>query len=363
VTAVGATLGVEEEYHLVDATGLGLADAPKVAERAAELLGEAACGEIATSQVEVATPVCTTLAEVREHVQRLRAGADAAAQEHGCRVLPSATHPFSSWEDSRLRPGERYLGLLERWGVLALQQMIAGCHVHVAVPSVDVAVHVLDRLRVDLPVLLALSGSSPFWEGTDSGYASYRTQWFARWPVTGATDLLGSAAAYDEVVAGLVAAGVVDDASHLYWDARPSTRFPTVEVRVADVMPSVDDVVLHAALVRSLVRVAAADQRDPLPVRAEVLRAARWRAARHGLEGELLDLRQGRLVPAEDLVLDLLHRLRDDLEDAGEWDEVSALADRALAHGTSAARQRQVMERTGDLREVVRAVLLDAFGD
>ncbi len=359
---VGATLGVEEEYHLVDVETLALTDAPQVTERAIELLGDCAQGEISTAQVEIATPVIASLADVRREVGRLRQGADQAAQESGCRILVAGTHAFSSWRDQRLTAGERYLALLERWGVLALQQMIAGCHVHVSVPSTEVAVHVLDRIRPELPVLLALSGSSPFWEGTDTSYASYRTQWFGRWPVTGATEVFGSKERYDEVVADMVTSGLVDDASHLYWDARPSTKFPTVEIRVADVMPILDDVVLHAALVRSLVRVASLD--GPVPeVRPEALRAARWRAARHGLEGELLDLRSHTLVPASQLVSELLERLRHDLEDAEEWDEVSELADQAVARGTSAARQRQVMERTGDLVEVTRSVLLDTFGD
>jgi YbdK family carboxylate-amine ligase len=360
---VGATIGVEEEYHLVDAQTMALTDAPQVTDRAIELLGECAQGEISTAQVEIATPVVTTLAEVRREVARLRLGADQAAQESGCRILVAGTHPFSTWRDQSLRSGVRYVSLLERWGVLALQQMIAGCHVHVSVPSPEVAVHVLDRIRPDLPALLALSGSSPFWEGTDTAYASYRTQWFARWPVTGATEVFGSYERYQQVVADLVTAGMVDDASHLYWDARPSTRWPTVEVRVADVMPVLDDVVLHAALARSLVRVAAASDAPVPEARPEAVRAARWRAARHGLEDRLLDLRAHALVPAEQLVRDLLDRLRDDLEDAGEWDEVWELADQALTRGTSAARQRWVMERTGDLEEVTRSVVLDTFGD
>ena len=360
---VGVTLGVEEEFHLVDARTLRLADVPDVVTSAHRLLGDDAQSEISTSQLEVATPVCTTLVEVREHVVRLRRGAAAAAAEHGALVVAAGTAPTGVWTDQRLTPGPRYQELFERWGLLALQQLIAGCHVHVHVDDPELAVRVLDRLRPDLPVLLAMSASSPFWEGVDSGYASYRTQWFGRFPVTGSPELLGDHAGYDAVVADLVASGMVRDASHLYWDARPSTRFPTVEVRVADTMPHVDDVVLHAALARSLVRVAADDARRdadfPRP-RPEVVRAARWRAARSGLEGDLLDLRDGGPRPAADVVRGLLDRLRDDLHRAGEWDEVSALADDALRRGTSAARQRAVLERTGDVRDVVRALVEDS---
>jgi len=363
--AVGATLGVEEEYHLVDVETGRLADAPDVVDTAKQLLGDDAQSEISTSQLEVATPVCSSLAEVRQQLVRLRAGAAQAALTHGTRLLACGTHPSGSWLEQRLTPGERYLEVYERLGLLALQQLIAGCHVHVSVPDTDLAVHVIDRLRPDLHVLLAVSGSSPFWEGIDTGYASYRTQWFNRFPVTGTAQLVGDRACYDQLVTDLVATGMVRDASHLYWDARPSLRFPTVEVRIADTTPLVDDVVLQAALVRSLVRVAAGEaQRDtefPKP-RSEVVRAARWRAARFGVEGKLVDLRSGGLAAGADLLRALLARLRPDLEGLGDWDEVSALAEQLLARGTSAARQRAVLARTGDLDSVVRSLVQESVG-
>ena len=360
MTDVGATLGVEEEYHLVDAETMALADAPAVVPEAIALLGERAQGEISTSQLEVATSVLTSLADVRTELGQLRRGADAAAQRHGCRILPTGTHPSATWHDQSRTPDRRYDELEERFGLLALQQLITGTHVHVVVPDGDLAVQVLDRLRPDLPLLLALSGSSPYWEGLDTGYASYRTQWYARFPVTGSQEVLGDRATYDRLVADLVASGVVRDASHLYWDARVSTRFPTIEVRVADTCPHLDDVVLQAGLARSLVRTAAAAATGGTPFpqpRPELVRAARWGAARYGLEDRLLDLHTGERRPAAEVVTALLGRLRPDLEDAGEWDEVHALAEQALARGTSAAQQRRTFARTGDLAEVVRAVV------
>jgi YbdK family carboxylate-amine ligase len=361
VTApVGATLGVEEEYHLVEAETGALADVPGVVETAKRLLGDAAQSEISTSQLEVATPVCSSLAEVRQQLLRLRRGADAAAREHGCRLLACGTHPSANWLQQRLTEGERYLEVHERLGLLALQQLIAGCHVHVSVEEPELAVQVLDRLRPDLHLLLALSGSSPFWESVDSGYASYRTQWFNRFPVTGTAQVVGDCATYDLLVADLVATGMVRDASHLYWDARMSTRFPTVEIRIADTTPLLDDVVLQAALARSMVRVAADEARRGATFaqpRSEVVRAARWRAAKHGVEGDLVDLRAGGLAPGAALLRDLLDRLRHDLEELGDWEETAALAEQALGRGTSAARQRAVLERTGDLSDVVRSLV------
>ena len=364
-SVAGATLGVEEEYHLVDAETLGLADAHAVVAEAKERLGADAQGEISTSQLEIATPVSTCLAEVRGHLERLRRGASAAAQAHGCEIVAAGTHPTGTWREQRMSPDERYAEILERLGLLARQQLIAGCHVHVSVADPELAIHVLDRLRPDLPVLLALSASSPFWEGTDSGYASYRTLWFARFPVTGSQEVLRTRSAYDALVRDLVASGVVDDASHLYWDARASLKYPTIELRMADTCPRVDDAVLQAGLARSLVRVAAAEAvaGTPFPEpRPELVRAARWVSARWGLEGDLMDLRAVGRRPAGNVVRGLLARLRDDLEDAGEWDEVSALAEQALARGSSAAEQRRVAAATGDLTAVTRLLVEQTVG-
>ena len=360
----GLTVGIEEEYHLVDARTWRLADAPQVVTAAERLLGDEARGEISTSQLEVASPVCTSLAEVRAQLARLRRGADEAARAHGCRVLPAATHPTATWRDQRLSADARYGELYDRFGLIALQQLITGTHVHVGIPDPGLVVPVLDRLRPDLPVLLAMTVSSPFWEGVDTRCASFRTHWFAHFPVTGMPELLGTRTAYDAVVADLVATGVIRDGSHLYWDARPSTRFPTLEVRIGDAMPRLDDVVLHAALVRSLVRTAMDDAlagRPPVALRPELAKAARWRAARHGLDDRLVDVRSPALLPAADVVRALLDRLRTDLEAAGEWDEVHELAQALLARGTSASRQRQVAA-AGDLDAVTEAVCDELLG-
>ena len=352
---MGQTFGVEEEYALVDSTG-ALADAPLVAASAHRLIGDSATKEISTSQLEMVSLICDSLAMVREQLSLLRRTAVQAAAQHGCRVLACGTHPFSSWRDQRMSPGETYDLLVSRWGLLARQQLITAQHVHVGVPA-DLAIPVLDRIGPDLPLLLAMSASSPFWEGEDTGYASYRSMWFSRWPIVGTLPVLGTREAYDELVESLIGAGIAESASRLYWDARPSEKFPTVEIRVADTMPLLDDAVLHAALVRSLVRVAARAAETP-PVRSELVPAGRWRAARYGLTDTLLDTRTGALVPAAAAVRGLLDRLREDLEELGDWDEVAGLAEQLLARGTSAERQRAVA-RNGSLVDVVDAVVAE----
>lgn len=359
------TLGVEEEYHLVDAETLALRSISEV-EDAAKQQTEGFSAEISTAQLEVATPVCSTIAEVRTELVRLRTSASEAAAASGCRILAMATHPFASWEDQRLSAGSRYVGLFERWALLALQQLITGCHVHVAVDDPEMTIAVLDRVRPWLPTLVALSASSPFWEGRDTGYASYRTVWFDRWPTSGAPATLGSRSAYDALVAQLVACGTIDDASHLYWDARPSMRYPTLEFRVADVCPSVDDAVLYAALARSLTRTLSAQAADggPVPeVRPEVLRAARWHAARHGLSRHLVHPERWELRPASEVVGVLMALLRPDLEDHDEWGEVSRRITIVAAEGTAAARYRRMMERTGDLKAVTAAAVAETTGE
>ncbi len=359
--AVGTTFGVEEEFHLVDPATLELAGSRKLA--AAALSGEAGArvhAEIATTQLETATRICSTLADLRGELVRSRAEAAAAAASVGLLLLPASTHPFGSWRQQEMTPYPRYDALVERFAVLPLQQDICGCHVHVSVPDLETAVAVMDRARPYLAVLAALTGSSPFHDGVDTGYESYRTVWFARWPITGPPEHLGSAERFREVVAALAAAGAIADASNLYWDIRPSARYPTLEFRVADVCTDLDDAVLHAALVRSLVRVLAgrAARGEPCPeVRPEVLRAARWRAARHGISDRLLEPVSATSLDAHHVVHRLLDELQDDLREHDEWVEVSHLLQQLLRRGTSAARQRSVWTRTGDRRAVTATLV------
>src|SRR3712207_4815379 len=224
------------------------------------------------------TTLFRSLAEVRAELVTGRAQAAAAAARDGLLLLPASTHPWDSWHTMPVTPGERYEAMVERWAGLARQQDICGCHVHVGVPDLDTAVAVLDRARPYIPVLLAMTGSSPFHDGVDTGYESWRTLWWTRFPHAGAPEPLGDAEGYRRVLAGLVTSGVVADGSHLYWDVRPSARLPTIEFRLADVCTTLDDAVLHAALVRSLVRVLAgrAARGEPVPdVRPEHLQIGR----------------------------------------------------------------------------------------
>jgi carboxylate-amine ligase len=316
--------------------------------------------EITTTQLEAATGICHSLSQLRAELVTTRAEAAGAAARAGVRILAASTHPFDSWQQQDITPAPRYEAMVTRWAGLAQQQDIVGCHVHVGVPDLGTAVAVMDRARPYLAVLLAMTGSSPFHDGVDTGHESYRTMWWSRWPTSGPPEYLGSAENFRAVVDGLVSSGVIADASHLYWDLRPSSHLPTLEFRLADVCTEVDDVVLHAALVRSLVRVLAerSAREEPCPrPRAELLRAARWRASRYGLSDRLFDPVSCELVPARLAVRRLLSELRADLAAHQEWAVVVDLVERLFERGTSASRQRRTWLRSGSRRAIVAEIV------
>src|SRR5215207_7384002 len=249
------TLGVEEEYQVIDPETRGLAPrGRRVLERAQRALGEQQVAhELITAQVEVMTPVCRTLAEVRRELSRLRRGITAAAEE-GVRIAAASTHPFSHWREQRITLKRRYKRLLEKYQRLEREQLAFGLHVHVGLEDREAAVRVMNRLRPWLAPLLALSANSPFWLGEDSGYASYRAQIWGRLPTAGPPAPFGSLAEHDALVRALVATGGALDAASVYWDVRLPQKLGTVEVRVADACTKADEAVMLAGLSRALVR-------------------------------------------------------------------------------------------------------------
>ena len=357
------SIGVEEEYQIVDPGTRELRPrAGRLVPRAQKAVGDEVTNEIFLSQIEIGTPVCETLADVRAELVRLRRAVIEAARKEGSRIAAAGTHPFSHWGDQTLTPKPRYRQLEADFRQLIREEVICGCHVHVGIADREAAVQVLNRAVPWLSVLLALSANSPFWVGEDTGYASYRTSVFGRFPMTGTPQPFASRAEYDALVESLKASGMVDDASYLYWDARPSSHVETLEFRVADVCQSVDEAVMLAGLTRALARAChdAWARGGPVePVRPELLRAATWRASRYGIEGELIDPRDRRSLPARATVRALLDFARDPLEAAGEWDEVSALVDQTFARGGGARRQREAFERAGRIEDVVDAIVAE----
>jgi glutamate---cysteine ligase / carboxylate-amine ligase len=343
---VQITFGVEEEFFLVDPTSGGLVGAAAdVFPAARDRLGQAVTTELNLCQIEADTPVCTTLDQLGAELRRLRRELTAAAAARGLAAVALATHPFSDWQDQNVDVSNpRYAMMEERYEVLARQQIICGCHVHLGLGDRDLEIVVLDRMRPWLPVLLALSANSPFWAGQDTGYASYRTPVWTRWPTAGFPPELKSREDYDRLVTALVGAGAIPDATHLYWYARPSARFPTLEIRVCDVCLAVDDALAVAGLARGLAWSCATDTTTATPKPAAVTRAvldaAIWRAARFGLTDELVHPLTGRPAPAAVVVEALLDAARPGLEAHDDWAVVSDLVGRIAAAGNGASRQR-----------------------
>ncbi len=263
--------------------------------------------------------------------------------------------------------GERYGRIVEQFARTARDVLTCGCHVHVSVADDEEGVAVLDRLRIWLPVLTALTANSPFWQGEDTGYASYRSQVWLRWPSAGPNEPFGDAAAYRRLVDDVLATGTVLDPGMIYFDARLSATWPTVEVRTADVALRVEDAVLLAGLVRGLVETAAREARDgrPVPdVRSELLRVATWRAARSGLAGDLVHPLTGRPAPAADVLTALADHVRPAATDAGDDRCIDEGLATLLRRGTGADLQRRVHRETGDPAAVVReAVAITAGAD
>ncbi len=359
------TVGVEEEFLLVDGESRRLRPwAEEVLPRAERSLdqGEQVEQEFKLSQVETGTPACHTLEQLSDELTQMRRKVMTAAERVGARIAAAGTHPFSHWQEegSEVSPDESYLGLERDYQRLAREKIICGCHVHVGISDAEAAIQVLNRVRPWLPAILALSVNSPFWLGEDTGYGSYRTEIWRRWPTAGTPDPFDSRAQFDRLVEVLLRTESIDDPARIHWDVRPSPRFPTLEFRVTDVCLTVEDAVTVAALVRALVRTCHAKALEgdapPLP-RLELMRLATWRAARFGLDEDLVDVMAERSVPASELLHTLLDFARPGLDEHGEWDVVSGLVERVVETGTGAARQRGAFKRAGELEDVVDFVV------
>ncbi|MDK3254897.1 carboxylate-amine ligase [Blastococcus capsensis] len=378
------TMGVEEELLVVDADGVPVPEGPEalaVAARRGEGedveqhdradRGEAVAApetahlapELKAQQVELGTPVCATLAEVESQLRHWRQRADAAAVAVGARIAALATSPVAV--EPVPTEGERYGRLMDAFGQTARDGLTCGCHVHVSVADDEEGVAVLNRIRIWLPVLTAMTANSPFWQGQDTAYASFRSQVWQRWPSAGPTGPFAAAADYHRLVDAMLQTGTVLDAGMVYFDARLSARWPTVEVRSADVALRVEDAVTLAGLVRGLVETAARDAGGGGAVpemRPELLRLAAWRAGRSGLSGELVHPRTGRPAAAADVLTDLLDHVRPALADAGDEQRVSDGVAALLSRGTGADLQHRVHQETGDLTAVVRAAVAATAG-
>ncbi|MBA3716336.1 MAG: carboxylate-amine ligase [Pyrinomonadaceae bacterium] len=357
------TIGVEEEYQIIHPETRELrSSAGRILPKAQAAVGNEVQSELYLSQIEIGTPVCETISDARAELVRLRRGVISAAERDGSRIAAAGTHPFSHWEDQKLTPKERYFSIAEDYAQLAREQLIFGCHVHVGINDREVAIQVMNRARVWLAPMLALAANSPFWLGEDTGYASFRTEIWRRWPMAGTPQPLASRAEYDRLVDALVATESVSDGTKIYWDVRPSARFETLEFRVTDVCLTVNEAVMIAALAQALVRTGYKETMRDEPIqgaRPELLRAAKWRAARYGLGGNLIDVGAERAAPAAEVIEKFLAYLRPSLEEHQGWDEISALVGETVSRGNGATRQREAYVKAGRLEDVVDLIVAE----
>ncbi|MER0243957.1 glutamate--cysteine ligase [Streptomyces sp. HSW2009] len=350
------SMGVEEEFFVADAHSHRVADSGPLLDALGGDGGEHFSAEIRPCMIESRTGICWSLAALRAELRDHREALIGVAAEAGAVVVASGTYPSADWRQVGFTPRPRFDHLVNAYARLADELLICGCHVHVGVEDRDTAVEVMNRVRPWLPILSALSASSPFWAGEATGYASYRSTIWARWPMAGTPPTLASYADHQNRVRRLVSTRTSADAGQVFWDVRPGTRYHTVEFRIADACTTIDEAVLQAGLSRALVHqsLREIDRGAPAPVApAELLHAAKWRAARYGLDGKLIDPVAGELVPAPVYVNRLLAHVREPLLEAGDWAEVSGLARAVLRWRNSAERQRRTFAGSGELGDVV----------
>jgi carboxylate-amine ligase len=351
------TIGVEEEFQIVDPKTWELrSHVSQLLSASAPSLGDQIRPELHQSIVEVGTKICANVTELGDEICRIRRELAASAERVGLRIAAAGTHPFSSWKDQVISPGARYESIVEELQQLARSLLIFGLHIHVAVPDKTSTIELLNEARYFLPHLLALSTSSPFWQGRDTGLKSYRTTVFRRFPRSGIPDKFESWSEYENYVNTLVELHCIDNGKKVWWDLRPHPTFGTLEFRICDVPTSPRATIALAALAQAIVVKLYRLRRSNLGFRIyarSLVEENKWRAARYGIDGKLIDFGKRQEVPMRELALELLEFVDDVVDELGSREALQYVP-RIADEGTSADRQLEVFRRTGDLRAVVQ---------
>ena len=364
------TLGIEEEYLLVDLETLDLASAPDgLMEDCVAELGDKVNPEFLRCQIEIGTGVCETIADAREDLAHLRRTIARIAGKHGCAPLAVSTHPTADWDEQRFTDKERYRELEEDLAAVARRMLICGMHVHVGIDDDDLRIDLINQFSYFLPHLLALSTSSPFWGGRDTGLKSYRLTVFDNMPRTGIPPTFSSFSEYSRAAGILIETGLIEDCSKIWWDVRPSVKFPTVESRICDVMPTVKEAIGVAALTQSLFRFLyslRAENKQWRQYDRFLIAENRWRAQRYGVSESLIDFGKVALVPYAELLDELIEFVRPHAEALGCLGEVEDLRD-VVERGTGADRQLAEFSRLrgegASEREALHGVIKMLIGE
>lgn len=350
------TLGIEEEYQIIDPETRELKSyIQEFLEHGREELQDQLKQEFLQSQVEVGTHICANVQELREEIGRLRRSIVRIAKERGVAVAAASTHPFSTWSSQEVTRGERYTQLHSNMAQLARRMLIFGMHIHVGIEDKELLIDVMNQARYFLPHLLALSTSSPFWQGRDTGLKTYRTVIFESLPRTGIPPSLESWADYKGFIDTLVQTKCIDEPTKIWWDMRPHPKFPTLEFRVCDICTRVEDAVCIAAVVQAIVAKLMKLRSKNMswrPYRHNLITENKWRAVRYGIDGNLIDFGKREEVPFKLLAQELLELVDDVVDELGSRKEVEHV-NTILTRGTSSDRQVEVYRRTGSFESVV----------
>jgi len=350
------TLGIEEEFQIVDPKTRELrSHVSEFLEEGKMILGEQIKPEMIQSMIEVGTGICKNIEEARVDITRLRSIISGLAGKTGLAIVAASTHPFSHWEDQKIYDDERYSLLVQELQNVARSLLIFGLHVHVGVADLDRRIHIMNAARYFLPHVLALTTSSPFWMGHNTGLKSYRSEVFKQFPRTDIPDHFDSYSSFQRYVDLLVRTGCINDGKKIWWDLRPHPVFPTLEFRICDIPTRVDDTVAIAALFQAIVAKLTKLIEKNLGFRLYrrmLIQENKWRAVRWGIDGKMIDFGKQKEVPTRDLILELLEFIDDVVDELGSRKEIEHIHT-ILERRTSAEEQLRVFEETKDLNAVV----------
>jgi glutamate---cysteine ligase / carboxylate-amine ligase len=355
------TIGIEEEYQTIDPLTRDLRShiQAELLEKGQKILQERVKAELHQSVVEVGTGICNNIKDAKAEVKELRRHIIGLARENGLRVASVATHPFADWKVQEISPDDRYKNIVEDMQLVARANLIFGLHVHIGIEDRETAIHMMNHARYFLPHILALSTNSPFWLGMNTGLKSYRCKVFDKFPRTNIPDYFPSWGEYENFIKLLIKTNCIDNAKKIWWDIRPHPFFNTLEFRVCDIPMRADETIALAALIQATVaklyKLYAANQGFRLYRRALIMEN-KWRAARYGLEGKLIDFGKQKEVPARDLVNEYLDFVDDVVDELDSREELEYIR-RIVETGSGADRQLRVFQETGDLKKVVDYII------
>ncbi len=354
------TLGIEEEFQILDGDSLKLhSQMSKIIDGGKVFLKERIKEEMHQSMVEMGTNVCENIGQARDEVSYLRQQIFELAAKEGLKVAAAGTHPYSHWSEQLITPNPRYDQLIDEMKDVARSNLIFGMHVHVAIPSREEGLQIMNVARYFLPHLYALSTNSPFWEGRDTGFKSYRSKIFDKFPRTGIPPYFASVPEYDDFVNLLVKTNCIDNGKKIWWDIRLHPFYPTVEFRVCDMIMTVDEVVCIAALMQCIIaKLSKLHQKNQSfrSYRRILINENKWRAARWGVDAKLVDFGRKEEVPFPALINELLEFIDDVVDELGCRTEVNYVY-QMLEQGSGADRQLKVYEDTDDLKKVMEYVV------